>query len=203
MRTDANVWRASWRPIGSSSALLPGRPGSAPEVRWLERVLPRSFRRRDRLGGPGGSCGQRGCLGARRRREQLVGRRGSWARSRRSPCRHRTVRRGSRRRRGRRLPSGGPSARRDGGRRRAPSPRSGGGSAAKSRCASSGDAIRSRRPLTAGSRRCVHGLTATSPSSSARRKMTRSGISAFRIVEGRAPRRGDRRRASGRQARPR
>ena len=65
--------------------------------------------------------------------------------------------------------------------------RSRAGRAASSCSASCGDAIRSRRPRTAGSRRCAHGLTATSPSSTARRKSTRSGTSAFRIVDGSRP----------------
>ena len=72
-----------------------------------------------------------------------------------------SARRGSRHRRGRRPPSEAPSVRRGVGRRRGRSPTAVGRARSRPRgvaCASSGEAIRSRRPLTAGSRRFAHGF---------------------------------------------
>ena len=57
-------------------------------------------------------------------------------------------------------------------------------SAASSCRASSGDAMRSRRPRTAGSSSPVVGFTATSPRATARRKIARTGSSVLRIVDG-------------------
>ena len=66
------------------------------------------------------------------------------------------------------------------------------------RTASSGPAMRSRRPCAIGRRSRSVGLTARSPSSTARRKITASGLIAFRIVLGSSPCSSTRPRSAGR-----
>jgi hypothetical protein len=167
--------------LASTPAALGARGSTAETVRCR--------RTRARLSDLGLLCERRKCLEVLRRSGPLAGRPGSSDRSRRAPCRRTPARRGSRHSPGRRPPSAKPGARRGEGRHRAPPPKQ--VDPARGHGEESLGLLRRGDSLAAAAHgwesQMGGGFMATSPPSTARRKITRSGMSALRIVDGSRP----------------